>query len=74
MSEGKRLDDVGGGGEGWLTLYSKKVRSSARELINKRMSEGKRLDDVGGGGGGWLTLYSKKVRSSARGLINKTNE
>ena len=35
MSEGKRLDDVGGGGEGWLTLYSKKVRSNARELINK---------------------------------------
>ena len=55
MSEGKRLDDVGGRGGGWLTLYSKKVRSSARKPINKRMSEGKRLDDVGGGGEGWLT-------------------
>ena len=35
MSGGKRLDDVGDGGEGWLTLYSKKSRNSAQELINK---------------------------------------
>ena len=57
-----------------MTLYSKKMRRNARELINKRMSEGKRSDDVGGGGESWLTLYRKKVRSSAREPINKANE
>ena len=43
MSEGKKLVDVGSGGDGWLTLYSKKVRSNARELINKTNELGKEI-------------------------------